>query len=48
VGEIARNIGGVAVAAKDTTQGASDTQKASQELSRIASRLGTVVAKFTF
>ncbi len=48
VGDIAKNIGGVAVAAKNTTQGANDTQKASQELSHMASRLQTVVAKFTF
>ncbi len=48
VGEIARNIGGVAVAAKNTTQGANDTQKASQELSHMASRLQTVISKFTF
>ena len=47
VGEIARNIGGVAVAAKDTTKGANDTQSASQELSRMASRLQSVVSKFT-
>ncbi len=48
VGDIAKNIGGVAVAAKNTTQGANDTQKASQELSQMASRLQTVVSKFTF
>jgi methyl-accepting chemotaxis protein len=48
VGDIAKNIGGVAVAAKNTTQGANDTQKASQELSRMAARLQTVIAKFTF
>jgi methyl-accepting chemotaxis protein len=48
VGDIAKNISGVAVAAKNTTQGANDTQKASQELSRMASQLQTVVAKFTF
>ncbi|MGA3240106.1 MAG: methyl-accepting chemotaxis protein, partial [Bryobacteraceae bacterium] len=48
VGDIARNISGVAVAAKSTTQGANDTQKASQELSQMASRLQRAVAKFTF
>jgi len=48
VGDIARNISGVAVAAKSTTQGANDTQKASQELSQMASRLQKAVAKFTF
>jgi methyl-accepting chemotaxis protein len=48
VGDIARNISGVAVAAKSTTQGANDTQKASQELSQMASQLQRAVAKFTF
>ena len=48
VGDIARNISGVAMAAKSTTQGANDTQKASQELSQMASRLQKAVAKFTF
>ena len=46
--DIARNIGGVAEAARSTTQGANDTQKASQELSRMAARLQTVISKFTF
>jgi methyl-accepting chemotaxis protein len=48
VADIAKNIGGVAVAAKNTTQGANDTQKASQELSQMAARLQTVTSKFTF
>jgi len=48
VGDIARNIGGVALAAKNTTQGANDTQKASQELSHMAAQLQKLVAKFTF
>jgi methyl-accepting chemotaxis protein len=48
VNEIAKNIGGVAVAAKNTTKNANDTQKASKELSQMAGRLQTVVAKFTF
>jgi len=48
VDDIAKNIGGVATAARETTQGATDTQKASQELSKMASRLQTVVARFTF
>jgi len=48
VGDIARNISGVAVAAKSTTQGANDTQKASQELSQMASQLQRAVAEFTF
>jgi len=46
VGDIAKNIGGVAVAAKSTTQGANDTQKASQELSRMAAQLQTALSKF--
>jgi methyl-accepting chemotaxis protein len=48
VGDIAKNISGVALAAKNTTQGATDTQKASQELSHMASQLQKVVSKFTF
>ncbi|HYA18446.1 MAG TPA: methyl-accepting chemotaxis protein [Bryobacteraceae bacterium] len=48
VGDIARNIGGVAIAARNTTQGANDTQKASAELSQMAARLQTVIAKFSF
>jgi methyl-accepting chemotaxis protein len=48
VGDFAKNIGGVAVAAKNTTQGANDTQKASQELSQMAARLQTVISRFTF
>jgi methyl-accepting chemotaxis protein len=48
VDDIARNIGGVAVAAKNTTQGASDTQKASGELSQMAARLQSVISKFRF
>jgi PAS domain S-box-containing protein len=39
IGEITTNIGGVAASAKQTTQGAEDTRKASLELSRLASRL---------
>jgi len=48
VGDIAKNIGGVAVAAKDTTKGASDMQKASHELSQMATRLHTVIGRFSF
>jgi methyl-accepting chemotaxis protein len=48
VGDIAKNIGGVALAAKNTTQGANDTQKASQELSHMAAELQKTVSKFTF
>jgi methyl-accepting chemotaxis protein len=45
VGDIAKNIGGVAMAAKSTTQGANDVQKASKELSQMASQLRTVVSR---
>jgi methyl-accepting chemotaxis protein len=48
VDDISKNIGGVAVAAKDTTKGAHDMQTASQELSRMASRLQSTVSRFTF
>jgi methyl-accepting chemotaxis protein len=41
--EIAQNIVGVASAAKSTTVGAADTQKASGELSRMAAELQEVV-----
>jgi methyl-accepting chemotaxis protein len=48
VGDITKNITGVAVAAKETTQGAKDTQKASRELSEMAGRLQAAVARFSF
>ncbi len=48
VGDIAKNIGGVATAAKNTTQGANDTQKAARELSEMAAGLQTVVSKYAF
>ncbi len=48
VGDITKNITGVALAAKETTQGANDTQKAARELSEMAARLQTAVARFTF
>lgn len=41
--EIAQNITGVASAAKSTTTGAADTQRASGELSRMATELQEVV-----
>jgi methyl-accepting chemotaxis protein len=44
---IAKNIAGVAGAARDTTQGAQNTQIAAQELSKMASRLQGVVSRFT-
>ena len=48
VNDIAKDIGGVAMAAKNTTQGANDTQKASQELTHMASNMQTVISKFSF
>ena len=48
VDDIAQNIGGVAVAAQNTTKGASDTQVAARELSQMAGRLQEVISKFTF
>lgn len=48
VGDISKNITGVALAAKDTTVGASNTQKAAQELSQMAGRLQSVVSHFSF
>ncbi|MGA3010361.1 MAG: methyl-accepting chemotaxis protein [Terracidiphilus sp.] len=48
VESIANNISGVATAAEDTTKGAHDMRKASQELTEMASRLQSVVSKFTF
>ncbi|HVN94615.1 MAG TPA: methyl-accepting chemotaxis protein [Terracidiphilus sp.] len=48
VGDIAKNIGSVALAAKNTTQGANDTQKASQQLSHMAAELQRAVSRFTF
>ena len=48
VTDIARNIGSVATAARNTTQGANDTKMASLELSEMAARLRTAVSKFTF
>ncbi len=42
--EIASNIGGVATAAKNTTQGATETQGAASELSRMAMKLQDVVS----
>ena len=46
-GEIAENISGVASAADSTTQGASDTLKASQALSEMAGQLQELVSRFT-
>ena len=46
--EIAQNITGVAKAAQSTTEGASDTQRASAELSRMAAELQKLVGQFKF
>ena len=46
-GEIAENISGVASAADSTTQGASDTLKASKALSEMAGQLQELVSRFT-
>jgi methyl-accepting chemotaxis protein len=48
VGDITKNITGVAVAAKSTTEGAANTQSAASELSRMANQLQGVVARFKF
>ncbi len=48
VNDIARNIGGVATAARNTTHGANDTRSASLELSEMAARLQASVSKFSF
>ena len=45
-GEITSNIAGVAEAAQSTTRGATDTQKASQELVEMSTRLRSLVGKF--
>ncbi len=45
--EIAGNINGVAEAARLTSQGTSDMQKASEELSRMAAELQLLIGKFT-
>ena len=45
--EIARNIAGVAEAAKNTTIGANDSQNAAAELAHMASELQDLVGNFT-
>jgi methyl-accepting chemotaxis protein len=44
--EITRNIAGVAEAAQGTTHGASDTQKASQQLVEMSTQLRTLLGQF--
>lgn len=46
--DIAKNIAGVAEAAKHTTQGAMDTQISSKQLSKMAAELQTIVSRYTF
>jgi methyl-accepting chemotaxis protein len=46
--DIAKNIGGVATTARDTTQAANDTKMASLELSELAALLQSATAKFKF
>lgn len=46
-GDIANNISGVAQAAQSTAEGATETQKASGELSRMALELEKIVSRFT-
>lgn len=46
-GEIARNITGVAETARGTTQGATETHRAAEELSRLAAELLGLVGRFT-
>jgi methyl-accepting chemotaxis protein len=45
-GEIARNIEGVAAAARDATEGAAQTESSANELAEMASQLRTVLAGF--
>ena len=46
--EIAQNISGVATAAKSTSAGASESQKASGELARMATALQKLVSQFRY
>lgn len=48
VEDIAKNIIDVASAAKNSTNGAGDTRQASEELSRMAAKMQTVISDFTF
>ncbi len=45
-GEIAQNVAGVAEAAQSTTEGASESQKTSHDLARMANELRTTVSSF--
>ena len=46
--EISENINGVAQAAKDTAEGASNNQLAAEELSRMAAELQKIVSQFVY
>jgi methyl-accepting chemotaxis protein len=46
--EIARNITGVAETARGTTQGATETHRAAEELARLSSELLSLVGRFRF
>jgi methyl-accepting chemotaxis protein len=46
VGEIAENISGVSVAAKQTTEGTGDTSEAAGELTKLSLGMQSLVAKF--
>jgi hypothetical protein len=46
-GEATNNIAGVAEAAQGTTRGATDTQKASQQLVEMSAQLRSLVGQFT-
>ena len=48
INDITKNIVGVATAAQDTTQGANDTKTASADLSKMAARLQSSIARFSF
>jgi methyl-accepting chemotaxis protein len=48
IDDIAKNIGKVATAARNTTEGANNAKTASLQLSEMAARLQAAVAKFTF
>ena len=47
-GEITKNIVGVAEAAKSTSHGAGDSQKAAHELAQMSSELKELTARFKF
>jgi len=48
IGDITKNIGGVAASARNTTEGANDTKAASLSLGELAAQLHAAVSKFKF